>query len=156
MKTGRHPNRRRNITIRQCRNDNSMAITPHWLPSLAACVTNRKVKRRFVMSHTEHQKCISACIECAQECGHCGDACIDESRPECARNCIDCAEVCWLAAAFMSRGSKQMGLVCELCAKICEACAAECRRHKAAHCRKCAEACRRCAKECRKMSSAMA
>ncbi len=63
------------------------------------------------MAHQEHQSCIDACVKCAQECEHCGDACIGENHPECARICIDCADICWSCAGFMSRGSSQMAAV---------------------------------------------
>jgi hypothetical protein len=31
------------------------------------------------MAHQQHQSCINACIKCAEECEHCGDACLSES-----------------------------------------------------------------------------
>ena len=62
------------------------------------------------MAHQQHQSCIEACVRCAQECEHCADACLSEADVQAMAECIrldrDCAEACWLAAAFMSRGSR--------------------------------------------------
>jgi hypothetical protein len=73
---------------------------------------------------------------------------------ECIRLDKDCAEICWLAAAYMSRGSQFLRDICRICAEICEACGAECRKHQAEHCQRCAEACEQCAQECRSMAGA--
>src|SRR5438093_1095902 len=77
-------------------------------------------ERSFVMAHQEHKSCIAACVQCAQECEHCGTACIEENRPQCARICIDCAQICWSCAGYMSRGSSQMAAICGVCADICD------------------------------------
>jgi hypothetical protein len=110
------------------------------------------------MSHQENQSCIEACVKCAQECEHCGDACLGEKSVGDMVHCIrldrDCAQACWMAAAFMSRGSEFMRGACELCAETCDACAEECMKHQNDHCKRCAEACSRCADECRKMAGA--
>lgn len=110
------------------------------------------------MSHHEHQSCIDACIQCAQECEHCAHACLGEQdvkkMAECIRLDKDCAEVCWSAAGFMSRGSQFVQQICAVCADICEACATQCRKHKMDHCQRCADACERCAEECRQMAGA--
>lgn len=112
------------------------------------------------MSHHEHEACINACTECAAACDHCATACLAESHvkemAECIRLDIDCAQICWIAAAYMSRGSSFANELCELCADVCEACGAECRKHDAEHCQECADACDRCAKECRGMVAAAA
>jgi len=112
----------------------------------------------FPMAHHEHRSCIDACVECAQECEHCADACLSEpdvSRmAECIRLDRDCAEICWAAAGYMSRGSHFLNDVCRVCADVCDACAAECEKHEADHCRRCAEACHPCAEECRRMAGA--
>ena len=64
------------------------------------------------MTHQQYQSCIEACVACAQECEHCGDACLSEQdvakMAECIRLDRDCAEICWAAAAYMSRGSRFM------------------------------------------------
>lgn len=112
------------------------------------------------MSHEIHHSGIEACVRCAQECEHCADACLKEddlrSLAECIRLDRDCAEVCWLAAAFMSRGSPFIEDICRVCAEICGACAEECSHHDHDHCRRCAEACHECAEECRQMARAIA
>jgi hypothetical protein len=104
-------------------------------------------------SHEQHKTVIRTLVECAQECEHCGDACIEENRPHCARVCRDCAEICWTAGAFLSRGSTLASAVVDLCASACEQCAQECEQHDVDHCRACAEACRRCAEACRGMEN---
>src|SRR5262245_31186917 len=110
------------------------------------------------MAHQEHQSCIEACFECAQECEHCTDACLNEKNVAELARCIrldqDCAQLCWAAVAYMSRGSEFVSGICQLCAEVCDACAEECEGHHMDHCRRCAEACRRCAEECRKMAGA--
>jgi hypothetical protein len=112
------------------------------------------------MSHQQYQTCIQACLDCAQECEHCANACLDEpdvaAMAECIRLDRDCSNTCFLAAAFMSRGSQFMHELCRLCAEISEACGAECRRHEFDHCQRCADACERCADECRQMAGATA
>lgn len=112
------------------------------------------------MTHQEFQSCISACLECAQECEHCANSCLDErdltKMVECIRLDRECADICWTVAAMMSRGSRFVHDLCEHCAEICDACGAECRKFKMDHCQRCADACERCADECRKMASVAA
>lgn len=114
------------------------------------------------MNHLRHQTCIDACVRCAQECEHCGTACLKESNvmelTECIRLDKECAAACWYAAAQMSAGSTLVDAVCRLCADICQACAAECDRHADMHdhCRRCAATCHECADECRKIAGAIA
>jgi hypothetical protein len=107
------------------------------------------------MSHEQHQACIEACVRCAEQCEHCAEACLGERNvremAECIRLDKDCAIICWSAAGFMSRGSRFIHDVCQLCADICAACGAECRKHDADHCQRCADDCERCAEECRQM-----
>lgn len=113
------------------------------------------------MSHEHFRSCIDACVTSALECEHCAEACLHESdvsaMSECIRLDMDCAQICWMAASYMSGGSRFAHELCALCADVCEACADECRRHeKHEHCRRCAEACRRCVDECRAMAGATA
>ena len=106
------------------------------------------------MAHEIYQDCIGACFVCAQECEHCGGACISMTEmANCVRTCRDCSELCWVCAAYMSRGSQLAAEVCGACARACDLCAAECEKHSAEHCTRCAKACRYCAKECRKMAA---
>jgi|SRR4051794_8632150 hypothetical protein len=109
------------------------------------------------MSHDEMRSCIDACNECALECEHCANACLNEPDVKMLARCItldlDCAEICRTATIFMARGSESAAAFCQLCADICEDCAEECERHQhMEHCARCAEACRRCARECRRMA----
>lgn len=110
------------------------------------------------MVHEQFQSCIEACVMCAQECEHCGNACLEERDLEQMAECIrldkDCAEICWSAAGFISRGSAFAQEICRLCAEICEACGNECRTFEMDHCQRCAGACERCAEECRRMAGA--
>ena len=56
------------------------------------------------MAHEKHKSCIDACVACAQECEHCGDACIGHAEmANCVRTCRDCAELCWVCSGSMSR-----------------------------------------------------
>lgn len=110
------------------------------------------------MNHHEHRNCIDACIQCAQECEHCTDACLGEKDIKEMAACIrlnkDCAEICWSAAALMSRGSQFAQEVCRICTEICDVGGAECRKHSVDHCQRCADACEGCADECRRMAGA--
>lgn len=110
------------------------------------------------MSHQQYHACIEACMQCAQECEHCGDACLKEDDVTALAACIrldrDCAQMCWTAAAFMSRDANLLDDLCRLCAEFCDLCAAECAKHEHDHCRRCADACRHCAEECRRMAGA--
>ena len=106
------------------------------------------------MAHEIYQDCIEACFACAQECEHCGDACIGMTEmANCVRSCRDCSELCWVCSGYMSRGSQLAAEVCRACARACDLCAAECEKHSAEHCKRCAKACRHCAQECRKMAA---
>jgi hypothetical protein len=112
----------------------------------------------LIMSHEKFMSCIDACNICAAACNYCSSACLKEpdvqSMSACIRLDLDCAEICYLASAYMARGSDNVAAICQLCAGICEACAAECSKHSMDHCRACARACQLCAEECRKMVSA--
>ncbi len=51
------------------------------------------------MAHEIYQDCIEACLACAQECEHCGDACIGMTEmANCVRTCRDCSELCWVCS----------------------------------------------------------
>ena len=101
---------------------------------------------------------IHACVECAQVCTACADACIaDQSRAlgRCIRINLDCADICTTASRVLSRQLEPdlavVSMTLQLCAAVCDACAYECSRHAAhhAHCDVCAAACRRCTDACR-------
>ena len=150
----RHPERA--DARRTAIGENGTAVAP-LLCSFERLFSNHlPMMERDAMSHREHASCIQACVQCAQECDHCADACLSEQDAKTMAECIrldrDCAEICWMASAFMSRGSQFAVALCRLCAESCEACGAECARHEVDHCQRCAEACRHCAEECRKMA----
>lgn len=105
------------------------------------------------MPHKISQSSVDIAVQCAYQCEHCEEACLG-SMPECARLCRDCADICWLSAAFMSRGSRFSTQILRSCIDICEACASECEKHPdSPHCQKCADACRRAALEYRKIAT---
>jgi hypothetical protein len=109
------------------------------------------------MSHPEYRSCIDACVRCAEACEQCAAACLEERDmihlAGCARLGRDCAEICWLAAAFLGRGSQFAQEVCATCAEVCAACGLECAKYETGPCLRCAEACRRCAEECRRLAA---
>jgi hypothetical protein len=106
--------------------------------------------------HEHYHACITACQTCAVECEHCATACLQKPDVTARIRCIqlqrDCADICFMAVAFMARGSNYAKQICALCADICDACGAECARFKDDHCQRCVEECRRCAAECRRMA----
>lgn len=103
-------------------------------------------------------RCIEACLDCAQVCGSCADACLGETRVaelvQCIRLNMDCEDVCLTTgrlAARRSGGDVPLILAqLEACRLACERCATECERHAGMHehCRICAETCRQCQVAC--------
>ncbi|QGQ20854.1 four-helix bundle copper-binding protein [Cellulomonas sp. JZ18] len=109
---------------------------------------------------------MEACLECAQTCTACADACLGEEHVADLRACIrldaDCADVCAATAAVLSRQTdpdlKLVAALLEACATACGQCAEECEQHAGMHehCRVCAQACRRCEAACRALLASMA
>lgn len=103
------------------------------------------------------QSCIDACMKCVQICQECLKLCLEETDAKARENCIkelqDCAEICSLSACFMSRGSRHVKYVANVCESICRRCADTCAAFQDPHCKTCADTCRQCADECSKMSS---
>jgi hypothetical protein len=103
--------------------------------------------------------CIDACMEGAESCTACADACIGEPTVAELRTCIrlnlDCADICDATGRVLFRmvqaGSGLSRSLVEACIQACAACAEECERHASMHehCRICAGACRRCEVACR-------
>lgn len=101
--------------------------------------------------------CIEACLDCAQVCTVCADACLGEEMVadlvQCIRTDLDCADICTATAAIAARRSSESILrdVLTACEGACRTCAEECERHAKMHdhCRICAEVCRRCEQSCR-------
>jgi hypothetical protein len=102
---------------------------------------------------------IEECLDCAQVCTSCADACLAErdvyDLAECIRLNLDCADACVATARIASRrtGSNEevIRLILRTCAVACAVCGDECERHAGMHehCRICADACRRCEEVCR-------
>jgi uncharacterized protein DUF326 len=102
---------------------------------------------------------IHACIECAQVCTACADACLGNHEPgaldHCMRLDLDCSDICSATARVLSRqlapDYSVIAMALELCIVACDACAKECEDHgtRHPHCYVCAAACRRCADACR-------
>jgi Cys-rich four helix bundle protein (predicted Tat secretion target) len=109
----------------------------------------------FNMAHEQHQELIRALHDCAAECNHCFDACLQEDDVKMLAQCIrldrECADMCAFLEHAITHNSPFVSELAAVCATICEACAEECEKHADhhEHCRRCAEACRRCAEACR-------
>lgn len=107
------------------------------------------------MSHEEFQSCIDACLQCATDCIHCENACLDEKNVNDLVRCIrldrECADICLLTAKMLAGNTEFSKEISMMCANICEACAEECQNHAQHmdHCRICAESCSKCAEECK-------
>jgi len=103
-------------------------------------------------------RCIEECLDCAQVCSVCADACLAEEHVMGLRQCIrlnlDCADICQATAAIGARrtGSNEelIQSLLQVCGDACAACAGECERHADMHehCRICAETCRSCERAC--------
>ena len=108
-------------------------------------------------------RCIHACMEAAQVCTACADACIGEHMPgrldACIRLNLDCADILSAATRVLTRQQNPdfaiIAMLLELCAAAADACASECERHaeRHAHCGVTAAACHRAFDACRSMMS---
>ncbi|WP_432497434.1 four-helix bundle copper-binding protein [Kineococcus auxinigenes] len=76
---------------------------------------------------------LAACIECAQTCTACADACLSEDvvaeLAECIRTDLDCADECEATGRVLSRHT---GYDADVTRAIVQACAEACRRCEAA------------------------
>ena len=117
-----------------------------------------------VASSTALAECIHACLESAQSCSACADACLGdhaiEPRIHCIRINLDCADICGVTARVLSRQTApDLGVVTmqlEVCAGATQACAIESDHHASTHthCQICASACHRCHEACRALLAA--
>lgn len=100
--------------------------------------------------------CLEDCLEAAEVCEWCADACLDEEADvrECVRLCRDVADVASLHARLLARDSNYGASLAEVCAGVCEECAEVCERHDHDHCQRCAEVVTACADSCRSMLDA--
>jgi hypothetical protein len=107
------------------------------------------------MSHEQFSSLIDSLNQCAIDCIHCADACLDEENVKGLARCIrldnDCADTCIFTAKMLARDSEFSSEILNFCAMVCDACGDECEKHAGhmEHCRVCAESCRQCAEECR-------
>ncbi len=103
--------------------------------------------------HQQNQELIQTLLDCAIECNHCFDACLQEENVKMMARCIkldrDCADHCMQAASMLSSNSELVKIMLKMCADCCDMCAEECEKHEHDHCKRCAEACRKCAEACR-------
>jgi hypothetical protein len=102
----------------------------------------------------EMQTCIENCLETAQVCEWCADACAGEGEEmaRCIRLCRDVADVATLHARFMARDSGYHRELAAITADLAEECAEECADHDHDHCQTCAEVLPRCVESCREMA----
>ncbi|HLN56780.1 MAG TPA: four-helix bundle copper-binding protein [Bacteroidales bacterium] len=111
------------------------------------------------MTHERFQSTIDALNECATECIHCANACLEEQDVKMLSRCIkldfECADICILTAKMLAGDTEFHKEICEMCANICDTCAQECEKHSRTmdHCERCARVCHNCADECRTMIS---
>ena len=110
------------------------------------------------MSHEKYLSVIEALNQCAMDCFHCADACLEERNPKDLARCIRldqlCADTCLFTTRLLAVDSELSADALNLCAKACDLCAKECEKHSKHmdHCRECAESCRDCAEECRSVA----
>ncbi|WP_368680519.1 four-helix bundle copper-binding protein (plasmid) [Rhodococcus opacus] len=108
---------------------------------------------------------LPACIECAQTCTACADACLGEDSvadlTHCIRTDLDCADLCETTGRVLSRqtgnNAEVTRAVLEACAAACKSCGDECAQHSShhEHCKICADACQRCEQACRDLLTSL-
>ncbi|MDF2890392.1 MAG: hypothetical protein K0R80_759 [Clostridia bacterium] len=103
------------------------------------------------------QACIDSCIKCAQACNKCFRASLENDdindMKEALSILVDCAEICYVTAAYMSKGTDLFAGLCSSCAELCERCANICEAYEDLHCQASVKACRQCAADCINISS---
>lgn len=98
--------------------------------------------------------CITACNDCATDCGACFAGMVGQNSPNsCPACCIECAALCRITADAIARQSPFAKRLAALCAEACDWCAKECGEHAMDHCKRCAASCARCADACRAMAA---
>ncbi|HEX2969607.1 MAG TPA: four-helix bundle copper-binding protein [Bacteroidales bacterium] len=109
------------------------------------------------MSHEHFEAVIDTLHECAVDCIHCANACLEEDNVKDLVKCIkldkECADTCLFTAEMLAGNATLSEEILNLCVKICDSCGDECEKHAShmEHCRICAESCRSCAEECRSL-----
>lgn len=102
--------------------------------------------------------CVEDCLDTAQTCTACADACLGEETvrdlTQCIRVNLDCADRCSAAGHIASRRSGSnptvLAAVLRCCAEACARCAEACTLHasRMEHCRICAARCGQCEDAC--------
>ncbi len=97
--------------------------------------------------------------QCADNCRatlfeHCLPSGGSHIEAEHVERMMDCIEICRAAVDFMTRGSRQHGIICAAAAEICLACADSCSQLDDPIMDRCADICRRCADGCIAMAEA--
>ncbi|MFD1186406.1 four-helix bundle copper-binding protein [Pontibacter rugosus] len=106
-------------------------------------------------NNSPHQDLLHLLAQCADECDHCFDECLDNDRTDelvrALRACRDCAKVCRVTSSFVASNSIFSQRMVDLCAEICQQCADVCQNHQdqEQECKHCAKICRECAEACR-------
>lgn len=105
----------------------------------------------------ELSACIHACVDCAEVCRMCADACLREGDVGGLVRCIDlnlsCSAICEATASVASRLTSSWPLSRTMLLTTitaCKICGDECNIHAATHqhCGTCAKACERCRMAC--------
>ena len=110
----------------------------------------------------QNKEILRVLAECADECNHCFDACMENERTEALlrtlRLCRDCARICRTASDFISSGSELAQRIVETCAEACRMCAESCANNKEheQECKACADICRQCEEACNNFAGASA
>ncbi|RDV11317.1 four-helix bundle copper-binding protein [Pontibacter diazotrophicus] len=107
-------------------------------------------------NNSPHKDLLQILAQCADECDHCFDMCLEDDRTDALvralRACRDCAKICRVTASFVASGSDFAQRMTELCAEVCRKCADICENHteEEQETMHCARICRECEEACRK------
>lgn len=93
-----------------------------------------------------------ACIDRAQACTACADACLGEQGTQmlarCIRLALDCPDLCDATGKISSRQPVTNPTMPRAARQECKPCGDECGQRGRQHCAACAGACRRCEQAC--------
>ncbi len=101
-----------------------------------------------------------ACIDHAQACTACADACLGEQDTQMLARCIrldlDCADLSDATGKIPSRQAASDPTMLRAARQECKLCGDECGQRGRQHCAACAEACRRCEQACNALLQSLA
>ncbi len=104
-----------------------------------------------------------ACIDHAQACTGCADACLGEQDTQMLARCIrldlDCTDLCDATGKIPSRQAASDPAMLRAARPACKLCGDKCAQHGQhgrQHCAACAEACRRCEQACNALLQSLA